>query len=600
MRNHYYFLLFLPLLYFFVCCKDNSVDVLLHHMDYIMQKGDSESEETLEELCSMENDIKACRSDYIHYKYLLLKIRLQDKSGILPNSPDTIESVVNYFVSHGNYDEQMEAYYYQGSVYRDLNDYPRSLTSFNKVLDIAGKNNAGMCVLLQNTYSQLSWLYTKQQIYSEALKMAEAGCDMAENTNSLDPIYLMDVATSAFLTNDTALALKYSRKTLEYLKSDSTGTYSDVTCELLRHFVECKMKEEIDTCLSILKKSSDSEPPFNYLGTMASYYESISMMDSAVYYNKMIISGAANFSQKMEAANCLMDYYIQEGSNKDALYFASLYSQFVDSVFIENQYEQVSRACGEHLYSISLEKELQARKEAESSRNRFYGIIVFCVFVVLIASFIYAQKKRYYINKLLMKESELGNANDVIKKNDKLLAENKALINKQKLLLSAIESELRMTETEMANKIAEKERIINEQENKILALNNTIAKNESVICEKHKQIGELVRLSLLEKANIEAANILEKFRDASFGKEHLKNTDWQSLYVAVEEMYPGFREAVMSMPRGSELGVKTAYLLKIGLSNSQIANLTNCSRTTVWDRVKKIRGCLGVLLDPIS
>ncbi len=46
----------------------------------------------------------------------------------------------------------------------------------------------------------------------------------------------------------------------------------------------------------------------------------------------MIISGAANFSQKMEAANCLMDYYIQEGSNKDALYFASLYSQFVDSI----------------------------------------------------------------------------------------------------------------------------------------------------------------------------------------------------------------------------------------------------------------------------
>ena len=77
----------------------------------------------------------------------------------------------------------------------------------------------------------------------------------------------------------------------------------------------------------------------------------------------------------------------------------------------------------------------------------------------------------------------------------------------------------------------------------------------------------------------------------------MENADWESLYVYVENMYPGFRESVTSMPRPSESIINTAYLLKLGLSNTHIANITHCSRTTVWDRVRKIRECLGDLLE---
>ena len=81
------------------------------------------------------------------------------------------------------------------------------------------------------------------------------------------------------------------------------------------------------------------------------------------------------------------------------------------------------------------------------------------------------------------------------------------------------------------------------------------------------------------------------------GREKLEDSDWKILYANVETIYPGFRASVTSMPRTSEIVIKTAYLLKMGFSNPQIENITQSSRTTVWERVKKINEHLRELFD---
>lgn len=562
----YFFYFFVVI---FVSCTTSPTDILLHHMDFIRQQGDSDPMRALAELQTIETDVKECRNEYTYYKYLLLKTRLRDKADMMPSSSDTIEHVVEYFEKHGNVMEQIESYYYQGSVYRDLKDFPRAMRSFHKALDISDRYQVAPCMLLQNTYSQLAALYKKQQIYDEALKLAKAGCAMAEKTKTIDPIYLMDVASRAFSARDSAEAIKYSLRTLECLQQDTICRYPDVICELIERFTGCNMHKEADICLALLRNASYTKEPHNLLGAMAYYYRSYSLMDSAIAYNKKIISGPKSFSQKMEAANCLMEDYTQQGCYDSAVFYGSLYSYYVDAVFTENQYEQTSRACGEHLYAISLEKEMQAREESSRYKVRIYALIVVFLLSSLIASIIYGQKKRHFISLLLAKDKELGTAKDAIKHYDLQLQENRRLVDKQKEELAAIESELQLTERDMRLKIEEKQ----------------------------KQIKELVRLSLQEKASQDSATILQKFRDAAYGKERVDKSDWENLYTAVEAMYPGFRESVMTMPRNSDLGTKTAYLLKIGLSNPEIADITESSRTTVWDRVKKIRGCLGDSLD---
>lgn len=518
------------------CKEGNATNDLLQRMEEIKVKGDTLPTEALAKLKQIEHNIKNAASDYVQNKFFLLRTRLQDKADIIPVSFDTIEAVVDYFDRHGNIEERMEAYYYKASVYRDLKDYPREMTAFHKVLDLAHENGVGDCRLLQNTYSQLSGLYNSQQLYKDALEMAKAGCDMAERTNTLDPIYLMDVATCAWHVRDSAIHTEYCLKTLDCLKRNTNGLYPSVVCELLIRFSVLKMNSEVDECFALLQFSKQYKNAHNFLPAMATYYELHGQMDSAMNYYKQCFSSATQNSMRMDAAHNLMDYYTAIKQYESAAEYARQYATFVREVFKEKQYESTSRASGEHLYATSLKKELQAREEADAYKNRVYGMAVSFLLVLFVIGIIYHQKREHYLKELLRKDEALGAAKDVLEqKEDNLHA-------------------------------------------------------------KEKQIREIVRISLLEKASIDSASILQKFQNASYGKGQITNYDWQDLYMAVESMYPGFRESVASAPRCSELYKKTAYLIKIGLDNSQIACLTGSARNTVWERVKKAKKHLGPFL----
>lgn len=411
--NKFRMLLVLLTTLLFTCCKEETTSSLLQRMEEIKQKGDSIPTEALAELKQIEPDIKYGTSDYVKYKYLLLNARLKDKAFIVPTSSDTIEDVTDYFDRHGSVEERMEAYYYEASVYRDLKDYPREMTAFHKVLDLAYENRVGDCQLLQNTYSQLSGLYIFQQLYTEALKMAKAGCEMAERTHTLDPIYLMDVASCAWFVQDSATHIEYSLKTLDCIKKDSRKIFPSVVCELLIRFSEHGMKTEMKECFVMLQSSERYKVVHNYLSAIAIYYDFSEQADSAVPYYERILNTSDDKSMKKDAAHRLMDYYIGKQQYEEAAKYAQLYARFVDDVFKEKRYESTSRASGEHLYAISLKKELQAREEADNNKIRIYGMAASFLAAALVIGIIYHKKREHYLKELLRKDEALGAAKEV-------------------------------------------------------------------------------------------------------------------------------------------------------------------------------------------
>lgn len=559
-------------LIFLFGCNNSSDDVLLRQMERIKQDGNTNPWNALNELSTIEPEIINNNSCYVYNKYLLLMIRLRDKTYITTTSSDTIENVVDYFEKHGNDNELMESYYYQGSIYRDLKDYPRAITSFIDALDIAKNKDVKDYPLLQNTYSQLSGLYKKQQLYEESLKMAKAGYKMAIKTNTVDPIYIMDVASSALHIGDTIEARKYSLKALDWIKNNQSLYYPDVVCELLIKFSEWKMKEEAEKCLEIIHYIPDGSDIHNYLAAMAHYYEGISMMDSAMDYNRRILTESGNLSQRMSAAHRLMDYYIQHGIYNISVEYSKIYAQLVDSAFLENQYEQTSRACGNHLYATSMRKEMEAQKEANEYKIKNYFILICFLFSLLLFAILYGQRKRKFTKLLIDKQKRLDFAQNTIKQYD-----------------------LKLEEAEKEK--SEKEKIIAQFNNEIKSLNECIAHYQANILNKQNQIRELARMSFSDKVRDQSDVLLKKLNEASQGKGKLEDSDWKILYANVETIYPGFRASVTSMPRTSEIVIKTAYLLKMGFSNPQIENITQSSRTTVWERVKKINEHLRELFD---
>lgn len=96
--------------------------------------------------------------------------------------------------------------------------------------------------------------------------------------------------------------------------------------------------------------------------------------------------------------------------------------------------------------------------------------------------------------------------------------------------------------------------------------------------------------SLLHKAELKekAEDIVVAIRRASEGRHRMSEQEWQEFYRAVDELQPDLMQRMISnMGRFTEQQQKVCYLLSIGLTNSQIENLTDIPHATVWRWTKK-------------
>lgn len=116
--------------------------------------------------------------------YYLLKTKVADKLYVKHTSDSFMLQVVRFYAQKGDADKLMEAYYYLGSVYRDMNDAPRALKAFQRAAE-AGKNSLNYRVL-GRLYEQIGTLFAYQELYAESLQSVNKAlkyyqlCDYAE------------------------------------------------------------------------------------------------------------------------------------------------------------------------------------------------------------------------------------------------------------------------------------------------------------------------------------------------------------------------------------------------------------------------------------
>lgn len=137
-------------------------------MEQIKAVGNTDPAMALMMLDSIDIQIRE-EPEHTRMKYDLLRIRLNDKAYNIPASDIPIRKCLEYFEAHGSDREKQEAYYYAGSVYRDLKDSPRAIEYFLKACELAQNMEDCDSVLLCNTYSNLNWLYSNVQDYTRAI-----------------------------------------------------------------------------------------------------------------------------------------------------------------------------------------------------------------------------------------------------------------------------------------------------------------------------------------------------------------------------------------------------------------------------------------------
>ena len=97
-------------------------------------------------------------------------------------------------------------------------------------------------------------------------------------------------------------------------------------------------------------------------------------------------------------------------------------------------------------------------------------------------------------------------------------------------------------------------------------------------------------IKLLHQSELEGKveDVIYAIRQSSKGMKDMKSSDWKQLYQAVDELYPLFKDRLLKeLGNFTEQQMQVCYLMRIGLSKSQIQGMTNLSRVTVWRWVKK-------------
>ena len=567
MKYFIHFLLFSSL--FFASCNKQGNEFLIGHMDDIKAMGDTLPKVAMQRLDSIK-PLFENECEYMRNKLMLLDIRLHDKAYITHTSIKPIKGVCGYFEENGTAELQ-EAYYYMGSVYRDLNDYPNAVTYFLKSAEVAENNSDIDSALWKNAYSQLSYLYKTQFNYSGALEAAIKAFEIAKKYNTANERTYMSVAVCYMKTGDTLNAVKYYNQIIERTKNlviDKNN--SDIIATALGDYSLSGYNNEATYCYNLLNKLDRNELPFNHLVNLAIYLERFVSADSAAVAMSELYNTTNSIESKYDAARWLTRYYVAKGEYEKAAGYAIKFIDANEAVIDKRNFEHTTNANNFYQYRRDKEEEMAIMEKATRDRfNLLLGISV-SVIIMSVVALLHYHRKKQLLDIILSKEKNIRLAKAMVASKDAELEKEKASIEQK--------------EKELATLNATNSKLTNQLEAAENDFRMLVAQNR-----------ELTRLTLMNDIACDAKDIIEKVKRASEGKYHLSDDEWKELLGAIDKLYPEFTHEVQSkFKRINEPLLRVCYLLKIGLTGPQIVNLTGYPRQTVWVRIKRIEAVLSI------
>jgi len=546
----------------------------LKELEYIKKIGNEDPQEALVMLDSLEIDIRE-KSDYVRAKYDLLRVRLNDKADIVPSSDVVIKHLVEYFEKEGTWSEKQEVAYYAGSVYRDLQDAPRSLGYFLKSIEYADGKTDIDSIMIRNAYSNLNDLYYKVQDYDDALIMAQKELEISLKIKTGTTLPYLHIGTAYYANNKHQHAcMAFDAAYREAIQSIENQISQDAMIYLMCYYSLLKKKEKANNCFYLIKTAT-----INGFSCMAfaQYYELLGKSDSASIYCEKILNDESDIYNMYDATKLLYHMYKRTGNAQKAGEYADLYMQLSDSLDFGKRQELAATVNNEYQYHLDQKKEQTLRDEKDKYKNTLSAVSLAAILLLSLSYILHVRKRNKHLQEIVALSSELQRLSNA----DKHL---RADIAKKEQELKKSKKSLMESTDELANVKRE-----------LLRVNTELSEYGEVLKDKEQQLAEKMDqnktfIKLLHQSELEgkAEDVIYAIRQSSTGKKNMKSADWKQLYQAVDELYPLFKDRLLKeLGTFTEQQMQVCYLMRIGLSKPQIQNMTNLSRVTVWRWVKK-------------
>ena len=556
----------------FVACSNNE---LKERMSEIRTMGNSNPRLALQMLDSIETDIRNS-PEYLQKEYDLLSIRLHDKAYIPATSDIKIRELIDYYGKRGTELEKQETYYYAGSVYRDLQDMPRAMKYYLQAIETALNSKRCDSIILRNTYSNLHCEYFYVQDYRNALEIAKKEAHIAKELNILDARTMMHAGETYLRLDSLSQAQKVYNMALEHiLKHPDEQKETDLVYPLLYHTSYLKDKKNADIAYGFTKKLS-SKPSAENIMAIAEYFRMKKEIDSTIYYCCKVLEDTS-LENKYNAAKQLIRIYHKRGDVEQTAKYAVIFADASSALDLGKRQEMAATVNNMYQYNRSEREEQRMKEEKKQARHLLVVISLLSSIIILIivSSYIYRRNKRL----------------------QEMLALNNALTR-----LKEEKNELEESITQSNRELERQRESLREKDRELEQMNQEIERYDTELKEKEKQLEDRIEqnktfVRLLHQSELEssAEEVTRGIKESARGKRQMTNRDWRQLYRAVNELYPTFHEDVLErLGRISEQQMQVCYLMRIGLTNSEIQNLTDLSRVTAWRWMKRFGEMLNL------
>lgn len=571
----------LLLLASFVTCTDYGSDREISRMDVIKQLGNSHPQLALASYDSLKDEFTK-GSTYVRNKYTLLGIRLRDKAKLPHTSDSCIRRLVPYFEKKGTIREMQEVYYYAGSVYRDLQDTPRSLEYFLKSAACTEKGETDS-VMLRNCYSQLCAMYTKVQDYGNALQMAKAEYEVARSIGTLDGITMIQLGNAYMRTDSFPQATEVMRMMLT--ENDTTNLTPDILCDLLYYFSLTDDTANARFCYTRFVDMPERHPiKAQQHISLGKYFLLLGLTDSSAQHYQLALEQGDSIC-KYDACRKLFHLYEDCGEKEEAYKYASEFLRISTCLDLGMRQEQAATINNQYQYYKDKQEEDSIKAEKEIMELYLWMTLLITLTLISVICAVYTFRK--YQRQRLLHEISMTLDGDTGSDNGNE-QETHVLMRIKKGMDSA-----RIKQEEMAKKLEKAEGNIKEQEQSIERAKRDA---EEKLQEAHRQMERgvnLFKMAHLTELSKNDNDIVESIRKASRMEQELTSKQWSELISFINDRYPTFSQKIVTIHGPiSEKQMHICYLLKMGFTNTEICNIMkDCSRSTIWrwkNRLKAI------------
>jgi len=514
--------------------------------------ADSLISENPEKATAMLDSMKAempTAPEHERMYYELLRIKAADKAYENHKSDSTILKLIDYYENGGDTRILPEAYYYAGSVYRDMNDAPRAIDFYQKAENkLSGTENYR---LLSNINAQKGFIFSKQYLYKEALQAhfkAYKYDSLLKDTSGVI-FSLRDIAYIYKNKNEIDSSFIYLNKALVFA--------TKIKNKILINAIKSSMgdlyilKKDYNTALNLLRPAlSDStsiESSFNYNKAIDIYMQT-KQYDSAYIYSMRALETGTIYA-KQTASESLANIYIMRGDYVNAAKYTQLTKCHIDSILKITATESVARMNSLYNYNLREKENLELKAESASRLNIILLALLFIVaLLIVLCAFVITvrRKSKEQMERLKRIQKEIHE-------------QSEEYINKNKAKIAELEASLKVSVNENKTQAD-----LIEQQKAELILANEIIRNKQAK-------NEATRIKLTKTAIYET--IIQQAKAGNM----LSDDDWTALDEIINTEIENFKQRIKEFYNVSTQEYHICMLIRLGISIKDMATLLNIS-----------------------